>query len=371
MAASTNADGYTGSNNFAKQQVNNLPTNATRPCASTLPKVNPSNVQPLRQPLEGKGLSADAISLIMSSWRTSTQKQYAPYLRKWQQHCRARQIDRLSCTVENGINFLTELFQGGIGYSAINTARSALSSAIIFPSGQQFGSHFPLVVRFMKGVFEQRPSLPRYTNTWDIEVVLRYLSTLGKPQDISLKILTHKLAMLIAILSGQRRQTLHAFEIDSMQLTSDSCTFINTSLLKTSRPGKHLAPIKFVKYAPDVNLCVVSHVAEYLKRTEPLRAQQSNLFISYQRPYKTVSADTISRWLKNILSEAGIDISKFGAHSTRSAPTSAAKSVNVPIDVIMNTAGWSQESSFAKFYHMPVENQGNFGNTLLHKCKHT
>ena len=31
----------------------------------------------------------------------------------------------------------------------------------------------------------------------------------------------------------------------------------------------------------------------------------------------------------------------------------------------MKSAGWSQESTFTKFYNKPVEHQGNFGAELL------
>ena len=47
------------------------------------------------------------------------------------------------------IKFLTELFRTGIGYSAINTARSALSSIILLPGGWPVGEH-PLFVVFYR-----------------------------------------------------------------------------------------------------------------------------------------------------------------------------------------------------------------------------
>ena len=53
-------------------------------------------------------------------------------------------------------------------------------------------------------------------------------------------------------LSEKRRQTIHTLSIDSMQISSDKCMFSINSLLKTSRPGKHLACIEFQAYAPDV-----------------------------------------------------------------------------------------------------------------------
>ena len=106
-------------------------------------------------------------------------------------------------------------------------------------------------------------------------------------------------------------------------------------LLRTSRPGKHLSSIEFQSYKEDRTLCPVLHIAEYVKRTALLRENQHGFFISYQKPHKDVSVDTVSRWLKTTLQLAGIDIEKFGAHSTRSASTSAAKSMKIPTDIIM------------------------------------
>jgi hypothetical protein len=38
----------------------------------------------------------------------------------------------------------------------------------------------------------------------------------------------------------------------------------------------------------------------------------------------------------------------------------------VPIDIIMASAGWSSENTFAKFYKKPIIDQDtNFGETLL------
>ena len=132
-----------------------------------------------------------------------------------------------------------------------------------------------------------------------------------------------------------------------MQISADKCVFSINSLLKTSRPGKHLACIEFQAYAPDVSLCIVKHLQQYLK------------------PHKAVSPDTVSRWIKTTLVDAGIDTSKYSAHSTRSASTSAAKGNNISIATIMKSAGWSQESTFTKFYDKPVAPRENFGAELL------
>lgn len=82
------------------------------------------------------------------------------------------------------------LFSSGLGYSAINTARSALSSVITLENGT-FGSQ-PLVGRFMKGIYEMKPSLPRYASTWDVGVVLKHLESMGPNSDLTLEQLTDR-----------------------------------------------------------------------------------------------------------------------------------------------------------------------------------
>ena len=78
--------------------------------------------------------------------------------------------------------------------------------------------------------------------------------------------------------------------------------------------------------------------------------------------------DTVSRWIKNVLEKAGVNTKVFSAHSTRAAAAaSAARSNNVPINTIMEAAGWSRESTFKKFYDKPVKDVVNFGDQLVSK----
>jgi hypothetical protein len=54
---------------------------------------------------------------------------------------------------------------------------------------QLFGSHH-LVTRFLKGVFESLPFLPRYQATWNVSDFSNYLRTLGPVKELMLKDLT-------------------------------------------------------------------------------------------------------------------------------------------------------------------------------------
>ena len=58
----------------------------------------------------------------------------------------------------------------------VNTARSALSSIVTLNDGSKFGEH-PLVCRCVKGIYELRAALPKYTQIWDVNIVLHFLKT--------------------------------------------------------------------------------------------------------------------------------------------------------------------------------------------------
>ena len=266
------------------------------------------------------------------------------------------------------LEFLT-LQSKRLGYSALGTVRSALSSFITI-DGFKAGEH-PLVSRFMTGIFNRKPCFPRYVETWDPQIVLDYLRSYPDVKDMTLKQLTLKLTMLMALVSAQRTQTLKMLSTDNMVKKSEEISFRVLSLLKQSSAGggaqRHLAPIVFKKYSDDTKLCVFTVLEEYLKRTSALRGSCSQLLICYTKPCGPASKDTIRRWIKEVMLQAGIDTTVFKPHSTRSASTSAAVSNNVPINDILMTAGWRSSSTFAKFYNKPVTHTNKFAEGVLSK----
>ena len=316
----------------------------------------------VRKTLNTKNLSSAAKEIIMASWRPGTGKQYHSYLGRWEKFCAQKTIVVEEASVENGIDFLASLYEDGLGYSAINTARSALSSVLAFPGNVTFGNH-PLVSRFLKGVFELKPSLPRYHRIWDVSVVLRHLKTLEPVYALDLKALTLKFTMLLCLLTGQRCQTLSKFDITLMQKLPGKYVFTIGEKLKTTRPGKHLEPIELTAFEPDINLCVVTHLNQYLVKTENLRGSTSQLLISYVKPHKAVSNTTIGKWCKSVLKDAGIDVTEFTSHSGRSAATSYASHTSLTLQEILKAGGWSNAQTFAKHYHKPIVR--NFGTSLL------
>ena len=287
------------------------------------------------------------------------------HIKKWVEFATKRGYDSFAPPLALILDFLTLLFHRGLSYSSINTARSALSTYISV-DGQPMGVH-PLVRRFMKGVFQLRPALPKHNVIWDTTVVLDYIKKLSPVKVLTLKRLTFKLVMLIALLTGQRCQTMHALTVANTTVTDSCVKFRVNSLLKQSRLNYHLHELKIKAYAPDRRRCIVTVIREYLKRTENIRTSD-NLLISYVKPFKAVSRDTISRWVKTVLGLSGVDTTIFTAHSTRAAATTSAKGLHVPLNTIMRTAGWSNSNTFAKYYDKTEVPTKDFAEEIQNKA---
>ena len=238
-----------------------------------------------------------------------------------------------------------------LGFSALNTARSAVSSVAII-QGQPAGQH-PLTNRFMRAAFNQNPTFPKTGVTWDVNIVLQYLKSLSPGHSIPLPDLTKKLVVLCLLLSGQRGQTLMFLDIRNMTLTSSSATFRIGDLIKTTRPNRHLNEVRFRAYAPDRRLCIVTALSHYIRRTAPHRKDTNQLFLTTRHPFGPASRDSIRRWTKDILSAAGVDMSIFTPHSTRAASTSKA-ATRIPIQTILQTAGWASVSTFQNYYQKDI-----------------
>ncbi|CAC5388607.1 unnamed protein product [Mytilus coruscus] len=158
------------------------------------------------------------------------------------------------------------------------------------------------------------------------------------------------------IAKGQRLQTIHSLDLDDITVTDSNIYIDARSLLKCSKPGRHLQPTELPAFIEDNSLCIVTVLKEYLVRTSCFRKTQK-LILSCIKPYSHVSKDTLGRWVKIVLQTSGVDITIYKPHSTRSASTSAALRCATSVDTILKAAGWSNESTFRKFYDKPVSKQ--------------
>ena len=304
----------------------------------------------------------DTIDIIVSSWREGTKSQYQSYAKKWFEFCKTNKCHIISPPLPLAMQFLSDMYHAGLSYSSINTARSVLSSLLFLENSSIPFGQLPVVKRLMKGIFELRPSFPKYSATWDVNLAFEYI----RKHDLvllKLKDLSYRMAFLLCLLSGQRCQTVSKLFLDNMVVNEDKVTFLITEKLKHTRIGSHQKPLEFMAFPHDKRLCIVNLLKEYLQRTANIRGQEKQLLISFIKPHKAVSRDTISHWIRSFMTSAGVNTDRYGSHSTRAASASHLAAKNFDIKDIMSAVGWSKEETFQKFYHFPA--RFNYGNAIL------
>nr|CAH7714907.1 unnamed protein product [Callosobruchus chinensis] len=315
----------------------------------------------IQQGLELRGTPKTATEVCLASITASTIKQYNSGLKLWYQFCHTKNESCFSASATVVLEFLQEQYDRGASYGTLNSYRSAIAQ-LLGPSM----SEDILIRRFFKGVFHLRPNLPKYKNTWDPLIVLNYLKTLDN-ENISLEQISYKLAMLLALVSAQRVQTLSLIELKDIKSSSQGVQIFVSSRIKTSGPNREQPIIALPFYEADRAICVATTLLYYIKLTRSIRSPESNrLLITFKKPHHNASSQTISRWIRNVLSKAGIDPNKYTSHSTRHASTSLADRKGISVDVIRAAAGWSQQSkTFAIFYKRPVCDTYAYARALL------
>ena len=160
------------------------------------------------------------------------------------------------------IEFLSEHLKTRLGYSSVNSARSAFSS-VIKPVGNVPFGKLPLVCRFLKGAFNIRPALLRYVTTWDVTKVFTFIKSKLTLTNCNLKALSHRLSILLCLTTGQRDQTTKCLILDCIKISSDKVVLFVPETLKTTRSGHHLPPME-LKTTKDSKVCVVAHLKQYI-----------------------------------------------------------------------------------------------------------
>ena len=184
------------------------------------------------------------------------------------------------------------------------------------------GTH-PFISKLMKGIFNLRPSCPRHVQTWDVSVVLHYLKFLSPAPLLSMKNLTLKLAMLMALISLSRANLLHKLDLRFRMFKRYGVLFTVPPVRKSSRVTSSPIDITFPAFPQDRRLCVVNYRKTHKRRTKSFcqdcKDNPDPLFLSYYHPHRPIASCTVSRWFKYVLKPVGIDVSIYKGHSTRSA----------------------------------------------------
>ena len=105
------------------------------------------------------------------------------------------------------------------------------------------------------------------------------------------------------------------------------CVIRIGDILKTFGPKSHIVETKFHAYPNDLTICPLNCLR-----------QHTSSFITLNKPFKEPSKDTLVRWVKQTLKDAGINMNNFSWHSSCSTSNSKPKTY-VPLKTILETGG--------------------------------
>ena len=170
---------------------------------------------------------------------------------------------------------------------------------------------------------------------------------------LSLKQLSQKLVVLMALVKASRTSELRALDVRFRVYRPNGVVFKLASLTKKRTPGLSPKELFFGAFPSDKHLCVVECLKSYEEKTREFRqpgSEEKPLLLSYIRPHNPVTSQRLAHWVKDLLADES-----FKAHSVRGASTLAAIARGVPLADILGNADWSRESTFRWFYYRETE----------------
>ena len=157
------------------------------------------------------------------------------------------------------------------------------------------------VTRLLKGALNKHPPKPRYSHTWNVDVMIKYIICLGKNSTLSLKAISMKLVTLFALTCPERISALASLDL---RHCSDLPGGVSFKLIVPRKAGSADKPAEafFACFDQDRKLCPVECFRQYLKLSRDIRpvipsSLPDKLFISFKRPHKLVTSTTLLRWL--------------------------------------------------------------------------
>ncbi|XP_055053994.2 uncharacterized protein [Misgurnus anguillicaudatus] len=327
--------------------------------------------------LSATGLSPAVIETIQSARAASTRSVYDKKWNVFERWCALRNTVPFICSLAEVLCFLQDLLDKGRSFSTIKVYLAAISACHVGFDRNTVGQH-PLISRFMRGARRLKRVVKPLIPPWDLSVVLNALSQppFEPLDDIDLKFLSLKVALLLALSTAKRVSELHALSVHSscMVFATDLSRVIfktNPAFIpKVSESALACKQVDLMAFHPPPFsspeeerlhcLCPVRALSCYVNRTRAIR-KNNQLFVSWADTHKgkPISRQRLSHWVVEaiILSYNSRGLTPpagLRAHSTRGMATSWALFKGVSVQDICAAASWASPHTFVRFYRLDV-----------------
>ncbi|MCG8432339.1 MAG: hypothetical protein MJA29_14370 [Candidatus Omnitrophica bacterium] len=319
------------------------------------------------------GFSEEVIDRISHSVRKSTLKVYEGKWSTFFAWCARKQLDPFGLEIASLCDFFNHLFvDKKLEVRTIEGYRSAISKVWSLAGIKDLSNDVYLRALFNNFALERPLSKGSNYPKWDLRLVLDSLGkALYEPlSKAPINLVTQKTVFLLLLASGARRSEVHAIDVNRIVFDNDG-----KSVLLRPRPGflakNHNVRTGFGEFfgftikslkefvGPDLRedalLCPLRALKYYLKASESRRGGIAELFITCKEPVRAAHKNTITAWVKTVLSRAYNDSQESAdmsrpAHELRAVGPSLAVYNCVSVDDVMAQCRWRQHNTFTSFY---------------------
>ncbi|XP_067622074.1 uncharacterized protein [Eurosta solidaginis] len=244
---------------FGRPKVDLFATNGISP---DLEVSNPNCRQIIREAFITKQAPEESLQYILASLSENTLKQYSKPITSWYKFCQAKQLSPFQPTVSAVLEFLSPLATGENKYGTLNTYRSAISLLSTWDIGKD-----ATIKRFCKGVSVLKPQRPKYNQTWDPSIVLDFLTGMGPNDKLDLGQLSRKLAILFALVTAQRVQSLSKIKISNISFKAGLVAIKIPDKIKTTSVCGVQPNLIIPAFSENDIICPVSTLQAYVDGT--------------------------------------------------------------------------------------------------------
>ncbi|GAM18648.1 hypothetical protein SAMD00019534_018230 [Acytostelium subglobosum LB1] len=262
---------------------------------------------------------------IHNAWQPGTLKAYDAVWRRWSTFTMANNSSPTDISTKMVNAFIADLGHKDYSTSYIYTHRSALSS--LRKLARMDALDDESTKRLLQGLAKKKPSKPKYSEVWDPTIVINFIrDNYSKRARSDIDLLKRTLVLV--------RLALCARSSDLARWAFSSLVVSNTSIK-----------------GPIVNA-----------KEQRASASQSTLVLkpvsgaaASRPPHQCLSADWITKLSLEVMEEAGIDTSIYGAHSTRAAVITKALASGASFQDVKALSRHKSATTMEKYYALKLE----------------
>ena len=130
----------------------------------------------IKQSFWNTSIPLEIANVIRDLWRTTSKSRYESELRRCVIYAPSRNSDPYTVYVNTVLAMLHGRYLNRCLYSGLRAARSALCSVVTIKGFIKLSDH-PLISRYLKDFYNRHPVWPKYGNTWDMSLLLKYYNS--------------------------------------------------------------------------------------------------------------------------------------------------------------------------------------------------